>query len=440
MELAANLWEIIVNIIEALLFIYLLTQTLYIKVNKKAYVVIGVIIRILWITFLNFVIGNSTISLFLLWIYDILFTILFFGNSITEKLLRGSNYILIAVIGDKITFWVANTFTRFDLKELVITGKIRIIMTIVYLLACMMLVSVFIHFQKGRHYFPLHLRIIFLTLIGCGVIASDLLLNLIIIADQFNIATDYVAKLEIVNGIFLFLLICFVIFMEYAGLVLEQNENLNRKNVFHELEKKHYEAIGNTMSILNAWKHDNKTYLEVIYSLAKGHKYSELISYIEKLDDDIQKVPRIVTTGNTVLDALLSVKLMEMKNANITFHHEIYLTEKLPFDEIEFSSLIGNILNNAIYSCKEIPSVENRGINFIIKPHQDMLYICSENNSLGNYRYNKRGELVSTKPFGQGIGIKTVKEIVRNAEGFCNVYPQNDKFKIIIMIPLPTGR
>lgn len=437
MNLFGYIWEIAINVVEAMLFIYLLTQTLSLKPAKKIQFIIGIILRIIGISFLNFIIKDSTISLILLFIYDIIFTVSLFSNSISEKILRGGSYVLIAIIADKITFGVANVFTDFELKDLILTGEERFIMSVIYLIFCMILVGIFIHDKKEGHYFPIWFRIIFVSLICVGIVVSDQLLNLIIVADFKEMGSFFIPRLEMAGYIFLFVLFGFAIVIEYSGYVLHQNENLRQKNIMYELEKRHYEMLDTTVSMLRTWRHDSLTHLQIIYNLTEQQNYEELLIYLKQLENELCKTTKLIHTGNSILDALISVKAMEMDKEEINFHYEIYLSSTLPFEETDFVSLTGNLLNNAIYSCKSILDNKKRYINFIIKPYQEMLYICVTNSATGNYKYDNKGNLKSTTPKGQGIGLKRVQEIVKSAGGFCKIYPESDEFRIVIMVPMP---
>lgn len=431
-------WEIAINIIEATFFSYLLTQNLHTNQTKKPYLLIGIILRIVWISFLNFTVFSATITLILLLFYDIIFTVLFFDNSISEKLLWGSNYVIIALLADKFTFWIANTFTDYDLKDLVLIGKVRFIMSLVYLLICMILVITLANWKKKNFFLPIHLRIILVLLICLGTIASDQLLNLIIWSDFKHMETAFISRMEGISFIFLFILFGFIIFIEYLGIVSQQNENLRKKNILNELEKKHYQTINTTILALRNWRHDYKTHLQVILNLVECKKYDDLSKFVTQLEAELTRTTRLVSTGNSILDALLSVKILEMKKENIDLSYEIYLTPILPFENISFASLIGNLLENAINACRTLEESQKRYIKLSIKPYQEMLYINIENSATGHYSYSSDGSLKSNKKGAEhGIGLKRVQEIINQVNGFCSIYPESDKFKVTIMAPIP---
>lgn len=434
-------WEIFINTVEAFLFLYLLSRHLE-RNHAHSFYIAGSIIRIIWISFLNVFVVNTTLSLILLLFYDVSFTCMFFKGNSAKKFLWGCSYVVIAIIADKFTFFIADKFTDYQLQDLIIAGKIRIIMSLVYLLTCTMLVFILSYHNKKDLFLPIRFRIILLLLVCLGIIASDQLLNIIIyfdLAESHDILTTRLeSHLEIISYIILIIIFGFIIFIEYLGFVSQQNEELRKDAALNELKKDHYETINTTISVLRTWKHDYLTHLQIILNLAKNQQYTDLENYIGEIEQQLINTTQFVTTGNQILDALLSSKILEFQKYDIKFTYEIFIVSTLPFDNMTFASLIGNLLNNAFDACRNMKSKEPKYINFYIKPFQSMLYIKIENSTDNHYQYNPDGTLRSTKSVGEhGIGLKSVKKIVEDAKGFCNIYPEEQKFTISIMLPIP---
>ena len=434
-------WEIFVNTVEAFLFLYLLSRHLE-RNHTHSFYIAGIIIRIIWISFLNIFIIDTTLSLILLLFYDVLLTYLLFKGNKAKKFLWGCSYVVIAIIADKLTFFIADKFTDYQLQDLIIAGKIRIIMSLVYLLTCTMLVFVLSYHRKKDIFLPIRFRIMLLLLVCLGIIASDQLLNVIIyfdLAENHDILTTRLeSHLEIISYIILIIIFGFIIFIEYLGFVSQQNEELRKEATLNELKKEHYETINTTISALRAWKHDYLTHLQIILNLTQNQQYTELENYIGAIEEQLINTTQFVTTGNQILDALLSTKILEFQKYDIKFTYEIFIVSTLPFDNMTFAALIGNLLNNAFDACRNMKSNEPKYIDFCIKPFQSMLYIKVENSTDNHYLYNPDGTLRSTKSSSEhGIGLKTVGRIVGEAKGFYNIYPDEQKFTISIMLPIP---
>ena len=436
MQYLGLMWEIVINIIEGGLFLYLLIHRLNYDHSRRSSIIIGIVTRILWISFLNFTVADSTLCLILLLFFDVIYTYVLFEGSSAEKILWGCSYIVIALIADKVTFFLADRFTDYELQQLIIGGKIRVIMSLVYLLTCTMQVFALCHWRKKDLFLPLRFRVILLALICLGIIASDQLLNLIIYADMID-NSMFTTHLELISYIVLFIIFGFIVFIEYLGFVSRQNERLRNEAALFELKKEHYETISTTISTLRTWKHDYKTHLQVLLNLSRSKKYNDVETYITGLESELINTTHFVTTGNQILDALLSAKIMEFKKYNIDFSYEIYMVSNLPIDEMTFAALIGNLLNNAFDACRNLENNVKKYVKFNIRPFQDMLYISIENSTNNQYAYNTDGTLKSTKSSaGHGIGLKRIQNIVKSAHGFCNIYPDKHTFTVTIMLPV----
>lgn len=439
MNWISPIWEIFVNVIEAGLFLYLLIHQLGYKKEKKPYIIGGIIIRILWISFLNFTIYSSTLCLLLLLFYDIIYTSFLFSGSAWEKLFWGCSYIIIAMFADNITFWAADTFTNYRLAELLVAGKIRIMMSCIYLLICFLAVCTLAHWKKKDSFLPRHFRFVLALLVCSGIIVCDQLLSVIIYTDFSQKYPHVVSRLEFISYIIFLILLGFIILIEYLAVVAKQKENFREAAAISELRKEHYETMSTTVSALRGWKHDYQNHLQVILNLAKSGKADLIEEYIADLEANINSTVPLISTDNEILDALLSTKLLECKKYAIQFSHEIYLISDFKYDDILFTSLIGNLLDNAIDACRSMKKESDRYIRLSIRPYQEMLYINIENSTTNTYAYHFDGSLKSSKKgYGHGIGLKRIQEIVSNANGFCHIYPEEHKFTVTIMLPLPS--
>lgn len=430
-------WEIIVNGIESSLFIYLLMHQLEYNSQKRPYIIYGILLRAFWLTFLNFIVINTTCTLILMLFFDISYAAALFRSNTGRKVLWGCGYVIIALFADNLTFWFASNFTHFQLQDLIIPGKIRFLMTLVYLLTCTMGVYVLSHWRKKDLFLPVSFRITLSLLMCLGIITSDQLLSIIISASITG--NDlFINHLEMISYSFLFILFSFVLFIEYLGVVTRQNETLRNEAAINALKREHYETITTAISALRTWKHDYKTHLQVILALAKEGKTQKLEEYISSLETDLVNTSHMVSTDNQILDALMSTKILEFQKYSIKFSYEVFLVKSLPFNDIIFASLIGNLLQNALDACRNMKDHQDKYIAFCIKPFHEMIYIKVENSTANQYAYHPDGTLKTTKKDdGHGLGLKRVKEIVSDAKGFCTISPEPDKFAVVIMLPLP---
>jgi sensor histidine kinase regulating citrate/malate metabolism len=95
------------------------------------------------------------------------------------------------------------------------------------------------------------------------------------------------------------------------------------------------------------------------------------------------------------------------------------------------------MFDNAIEACKK--AKDSPFISLSIKTAKMNLMITMENSSDGHYQYDNAGELQSTKEeasIEHGLGIQRIKEIVEEANGIIRIIPEEECFKLTILLPL----
>ena len=138
-----------------------------------------------------------------------------------------------------------------------------------------------------------------------------------------------------------------------------------------------------------------------------------------------------------ILDSVLSAKILTAKQYNIPIEWSVFLPNSIPLSPIELTSIISNLLDNAINATKSIPSDQAPYISFCLKPIGTSLFIIVNNKSTGEYSFTSSGALLSNQiSIEHGIGLNRVKEIVEKYEGFMQIKPEEEAFTVKILIPM----
>lgn len=438
MQWEGIIWEILVKTAEELLFLYLLLHQLEYEDKNRPYIWVGAILKILLFTFLNLKFSNL-MSLLLLLFFDIFFSMLLFSSNRGRKLLWVCIFVMIILLANNAKYLFAYELMKHKLYDLDSAGTTNKIMSFLYLFICSVLVYAFTHLRKEDVFLPVYICVLLILLVSLGIVISNQLLSIIIHAEVTGVNDTLTNRLEFINYTILFIIFGFVILIEYSGIILRQNKNFRSESLINGMEKKHYETLNTTFSALKSLEHDYRTHLQVILSLSKEDKKQELEDYVMGLKKDlINNAYHLISTKHPILDALLSAKMLVIQKFSIQFSYEVYLLRKLPFDDVQFTLLIGNLLDNAIEACQCLEDDNEKYINFSIKPFHDMLYIYIENSTNNKCTYYPDGTIKTTKKeSGHGIGLKRVQKIIEDVQGFCNVYPEVYKFTVKIMVPFP---
>ncbi|WP_291144639.1 sensor histidine kinase [Flavobacterium sp. UBA7680] len=163
------------------------------------------------------------------------------------------------------------------------------------------------------------------------------------------------------------------------------------------------------------------------------------ISKLEKRELDITKEPTVVT--DVIDDAIEHVNLiLEDRKGTVVKHYHAARTTCL-INEVHFTNVLVNILENAIKYSPDIPEIE-----IFTENVKDMILIKVRDHGLGMSKIAQKrvfekfyrehtGDLHNVK--GHGLGLAYVKRIVEDHNG--QVYVESEKGKgstFIIKIPL----
>ena len=191
---------------------------------------------------------------------------------------------------------------------------------------------------------------------------------------------------------------------------------------------------GRMVEALRRYRHETVNHLTTLSALLSQGEIEKAQALLGEMTATAVPAEDGIYSGNALVDALLSQKKAACRDTHIDFSADVVLTEQLPLNDAELSSLLGNLLNNAIEAasgCAE-PFVRTR-----MYPARD--YLCIEViNSADTARLRENPVLHTTKqdPELHGIGLQVVQEIVQRHNGMADLIPGDDCFTARIMIRL----
>lgn len=185
---------------------------------------------------------------------------------------------------------------------------------------------------------------------------------------------------------------------------------------------------------LRRYRHEMSNHLLTVSSLLANGE----VEKARNLVNEIANAPGVagdLSSGNPLVDAVFSQKKAQCREQGIEFSADLVLTEKLPLSDAEISSLLGNLLNNAIEAARQC---EHPFIRTRIYPSRE--YLCIEVvNRADPGKLRSNPSLATTKgdPELHGIGLKVVREIADRHQGMTSFDASPDgEFIARVMIHL----
>ena len=179
-------------------------------------------------------------------------------------------------------------------------------------------------------------------------------------------------------------------------------------------------------------RHDLKRYLVTYRQLLQEGKYEVIEADIDKILGKRLNTNHCVYTENTILNAVICEKMEQCSIKNIKI--EVQVNADKDMDSIEYGVVLSNLLDNAI-EAEEQEKEENRYICLNMGVEQNMIHLVVSNYIAESVLQNNT-LLETSKKNKQlhGIGLRGVKEFVKNKKGEIEIFEENHMFVVHICV------
>ena len=215
--------------------------------------------------------------------------------------------------------------------------------------------------------------------------------------------------------------------------VVQQMSKDNQTKLEYELmkEKEKYskesmEIIKRSNEELREFKHDLKNYLLPLQEAMETMPQSEMAKVWEKINQKIEDVQTLIQTGNSYVDSMINTKITLARSEKVDVKCTI-LSKMEGIDDLEFCSVFGNLMDNAIEAERKV--TEKKEI--IIFVEEKMGYLRLEiQNKIEKSVLNENSSLNTTKKdtSSHGIGHKSIKRTMQKVGGALKYYETGDLF------------
>ena len=197
-----------------------------------------------------------------------------------------------------------------------------------------------------------------------------------------------------------------------------------------EIMQKYYAEVENMYSKMRGWRHDYRHHIQAMKVHAANREYEEIDKYLDMLDDDLTNVETVIKTGNRMADAILNSKLSLAAQKDIRVKADAKIPVSLTVSELDLCVVIGNLLDNAIEACMELPP-EQRLIRIYMEMKGNYLYMALTNTAGGG----KKKSFRSAKGEGHGFGIARTDAIVKKYGGYITRSSEDEAFSTEVLLP-----
>ena len=180
---------------------------------------------------------------------------------------------------------------------------------------------------------------------------------------------------------------------------------------------------------IRKYKHDIRHFNRVLSGLLDDGEYEKARNYLHEFDAMLEQVTAVSFCDNKIVNELLTIYTARCQKLGFKLRAKASVPERFPMEEVELTSLLANVLENALESQDKAPR-EKRFISCEITYDGKKLRLQTKNYCPEKIAFNKDGTPVSTKVVQSGIGTQQIRSIATKYSGVASFNLEGDVFVV----------
>ncbi|AFA48452.1 sensor histidine kinase [Acetobacterium woodii] len=362
-----------------------------------------------------------------------LISLIFFQGHIAVRLFFGLLFLIFGIFCEFIAGVILSVVFSFPLIELQhYTAYYAAVVVFSKILLLMIVYFLFVITKRGA--IP-SVRFIWILVSSIPISSLIVSLNLYVMVTRIegSACIGIMTALTLIYINIVFFAILKVMKIESEKTVQYKNENIQL-----EFQQQHYHDLLETNHEVRAIWHDMNNHLITLQYLIDKCAYDEINSYLDQLLKNVHETDKHNISGNYVVDAILGNKIKVAEQNDIKFIHSISMPEVIEIDNVDFSILLGNIIDNAIEGCLRAKPECEKIIKLNLRFHKEVLLIYVENTCDIDTITEIDHSYISSKKKNtnkRGYGITNINYVLDKYEG--NIVNQIEKNRFISTILIP---
>ncbi|MCL2866106.1 MAG: GHKL domain-containing protein [Lachnospiraceae bacterium] len=282
---------------------------------------------------------------------------------------------------------------------------------------------------KLKIFTNLKMNVIFFTYV------TIMLISLSIAMCDFTLSESYLGQISMWGLIFIPNIIFMLWIIEYMRKQGKNQQNLLHSSLQNSYMEKLVQQLINSNEQIQQANHDFKHQVNILQALDADGKAKELSDHLNTLATT-KVTSTLAFTGNTALDALLSIKKQEAKIAEIDFEMCLEVEPALSYLSMDICVLLANALDNAFEAAKKCDR-DNKKIDMELTAKKTT-FLFRMRNTLKDIP-KADGEILTTSKTNalhHGVGLKSMAKTCRDLNGKMTYQYDKTHFMILIVLPV----
>lgn len=194
--------------------------------------------------------------------------------------------------------------------------------------------------------------------------------------------------------------------------------------------EENYQRLSEVMEEKREQVHDMRHHLTVLAELANESENGQIREYLNEMEKTVFSSQQLELTESKILNTILSRKTEEFKKQQIAFKIRADRDFQVPLNDGEICTVYCNLLDNAAEACFGLPPEERR-IEMELIRKNEMSFTVIENSIAGCPKESK-GQFISEKGEGHGLGLRSVRRAVRRHQGDLEIAYTEEIFRVSV--------
>lgn len=210
-------------------------------------------------------------------------------------------------------------------------------------------------------------------------------------------------------------------------------EKLHSAELLTEMEKKQYSLLQTNIEEVRKARHDLRHHLLAMRGYAERQDYDGCLRYIEEFLNQTDGYVLKQYCDNHAVNSIISYYESAAFDHQIPISIKVRLPSLLPMPEVDFCTILGNLLSNAVEACLR----QSEGDSFIrLKlgtAGRSMITLCVTNSYSGEIR-EENGVFFSSHHADEGIGTMSIRHIAEQYGGTVRFQYQSGIFEASVLL------